>query len=426
MNESPFDRQNDRRKPINGSMLSPFFTMGGGSNHGNSIYSNGRGSFHRMFGNSPDGPLFGGLGNGSPFPGFIKTRNRETPVLNFDSPAFQGGRSSYHALDLGPAIYDRENQSEILSQNLSSLSEASIENNDGEKKGLETLKRAPNETLMLDKDLKPENSKEVTMENVDANQPAQAFDDLGSNVVVIEKPQIAEEIQKQRELEAQEKAKKVQETPSQMPKPKRKRTKLSKKKRSKSWDEETAQIERKRLANQEKRRGSLAVRKDVVNKTLLRSMRRVIAEAFEEYSGINNLSAKEKKAKFIDLVDKFTRNYIPSIVEITVVHDNEENEDIISQEGVKFIIGLMVSQTLMRSHVEGVKKRCFFYQYHQLLNKYSHKKMQRLLKNSSFIYVIHKFKESGKLDDLIKSDSTLSKNPQVYYDAANSFISRQL
>ena len=190
--------------------------------------------------------------------------------------------------------------------------------------------------------------------------------------IVIKKPQIAEEIQKEKELRAAEEAKKAAEPPAQMPKPKKKKKKLSKKKRSKSWDEEAAKQEQLRRKNQERRRGSLAVRKDVVNKTLLRSMKRLIAQKFEADTGILNMAKDDQKSKFLELVDSFTRNYISKICEVSIIEDDED-ESVISQNGIKFIIGLISSQQLMRSHINSIKERTFFYQYYQLLNKYSHK-----------------------------------------------------
>ena len=147
--------------------------------------------------------------------------------------------------------------------------------------------------------------------------------------VVIEKPQIAEEIQKEKELRAAEEAKKAAEPPAQMPKPKKKKKKLSKKKRSKSWDEEAAKQEQLRRKNQERRRGSLAVRKDVVNKTLLRSMKRLIAQKFEADTGILNMAKDDQKSKFLELVDSFTRNYISKICEVSIIEDDED-ESVIS------------------------------------------------------------------------------------------------
>ena len=116
----------------------------------------------------------------------------------------------------------------------------------------------------------------------------------------------------------------------------------------------------------------MAVRKDVVNKTLLRSMKRLITQKFETESGINDLSNDEKKNIFLKMVDRFTKSYFPSIWEIQNIEDNED-ESVLSQDGVKFIVGLIVSQQLMRSHINTIKERTFFYQYYQLLNKYSHK-----------------------------------------------------
>lgn len=274
----------------------------------------------------------------------------------------------------------------------------------------------------------------MTIENIAPGKPHNMFDDISQNKmttpaqggVVIEKAQIAEEIKREQELALQAQQLKA-EIPSEMPMPKKKKKKLAKKKRSKSWDEEAAKQEQLKRKNQERRRGSLAVRKDVVNKTLLRSMKRLITQKFETESKINDLPADERKEQFLNLVDSFTHSYLPSVCEIVNVEDNnDEDESIISQNGVKFIIGLIVSQQLMRSHINTIKERTFFYQYYQLLNKYSHKKLLRLLKNSNFIFVIASFKDNGGLDELIKTDPTLMKNPQVYHEAAQSFINRFL
>lgn len=212
-----------------------------------------------------------------------------------------------------------------------------------------------------------------------------------------------------------------------MPQPKRKKKKLARQKRSKSWDEEAAKQEQKRRENASKRRGSLALRKDVVNKTLLRSIKRLISQKFEECSKITDLPSSEQKDQFLKLIDDFIQKYFPAINEVTTIEDTSKEEDfILSQSGIKFMVGLLASQNLAKSHFKSIKERTFFYLFYDLLKKYSHRKLVRLLNNDNFIFVVATLRENGGLDEIIAADPTCNKNPQIYYDAANSFIERFL
>ena len=212
-----------------------------------------------------------------------------------------------------------------------------------------------------------------------------------------------------------------------MPKPRRKRTKLSKKKRSKSWDEEAAKQEQRRRDTIEKRRGSLAVRKDVVNKTLLRSIKRLVGLKFENQSGIKKFTTSEQKEKFLDLIESFIREYFPCYSQVITIEDNpNEEESTLSQNGIKFIVGLLVNPKLLKTHFKSIKERTFFYLFQNLLKKYSHRKLLRLMTNQNFIFVVASLRENGGLDEIINDDPTCNKNKKAYYDAANSFINRIL
>lgn len=74
------------------------------------------------------------------------------------------------------------------------------------------------------------------------------------------------------------------------------------------------------------RRGSLATRKDVVNKTLLRAIKRFITDKFEEYTEIKTLQPAEQKEQFIDLLDKFIFFYFPAISQVINEEGNIEAE----------------------------------------------------------------------------------------------------
>jgi hypothetical protein len=75
------------------------------------------------------------------------------------------------------------------------------------------------------------------------------------------------------------------------------------------------------------RRSSLATRKDVVNKTLLRAVKRFITEKFDEYTQIKSLQPTEQKEQFLELLNRFIFFYFPAISQVI----NEEGN--IAAEG---------------------------------------------------------------------------------------------
>ncbi|CAI2367581.1 unnamed protein product [Moneuplotes crassus] len=440
-NKLPVPQQNDQgfmppsASPNFGSYHSPYVMNYGNDNSINkySIPSANGGSLHNYFGRSP--PTFLMSGGMTPLQSLLNSQHRiESPqFVQGTSPNF--GRTHYQ--DLMADVNDIRNdcRSEGRSSVMSSLSEASIGDLE-ETKPKESLKN-PNPPTILNKNADSISHKDMTMENVHPAKASQVFEDISiqPNSIdnqakpVIEKPQIAEELEKEKKVKFEEvkQAEESKEPPAQLPKPRKKRKKLEKKKRSKSWDEEAAKQEQKRRENLEKKKGSLAVRKDVVNKTLLRSIKRLIGLKFEEQSKIKELNSKQQKDKFLQLIEGFISHYFPCYTQVITVEDNPNEEDSkLSQNGIKFIVGLLVNPKLLKSHFKSVKERTFFYLFQNLLRKYSHRKLLRLMSNQNFIFVVASLRENGGLEEIIESDQTCNRNKQAYYEAANNFINRVL
>ena len=56
------------------------------------------------------------------------------------------------------------------------------------------------------------------------------------------------------------------------------------------------------------RLNSFSTRKDVVNKVLLRSLKRYYTNLFHKETGFNNMTKRAKKRNFVELVDEFMAN----------------------------------------------------------------------------------------------------------------------
>ena len=174
--------KNDEQKPFGfGSFYSPFPGLPGNDDPNRilpSIHSNGRGSIHNMFWRSPIGQF--GLTNESPLGCLIRPRNRDTPLnLNLNSPAFAHNSGSFHVLEYNAPLFDYNNRSQEVSQVMSSLDEESVKSS----KPVLTKPSDPKKTVILNKDLKVESIKDMTIENIGAGKNQHIFEDLTANTV---------------------------------------------------------------------------------------------------------------------------------------------------------------------------------------------------------------------------------------------------
>lgn len=139
------------------------------------------------------------------------------------------------------------------------------------------------------------------------------------------------------------------------------------------------------------------------------------------------MSNEVQKTKFYEMIECFIKEYFSSYSQVLTVEDSPNEEDsTLSQNGIKFIVGLLVNPNLLKSHFKSIKERTFFYLFQSLLKKYSHRKLLRLMTNENFIFVVASLRENGGLDEIITSDPTCNKNKQAYFEAADSFITRFL
>ena len=156
----------------------------------------------------------------------------------------------------------------------------------------------------------------------------------------------------------------------------------------------------------------LSKRKDVVNKTILRSLKRYYLNEFDSVTGFSSLSDKEKFANFHDLVRTFVTKELESTNGLT----SEEIEDTI------FFFGSMISHIHMRRGIKISKQRTQVNFVHKCLYNYSHKKLAQLIAYGGFKQVLKDFVKYGGLEVVINSEETFSKNQDVYRKAAEELF----
>lgn len=106
-----------------------------------------------------------------------------------------------------------------------------------------------------------------------------------------------------------------------------------------------------------------SVRKDVVTKTLLRSIKRYYTSEFDSFCEFSSLEENEKFSRFHELI----RNYVMTVMKSTVGLTGEELESTI------LFFGSIISHIHMRRGLKTSKLRTLVNSVHKCLYNYSHK-----------------------------------------------------
>ena len=162
---------------------------------------------------------------------------------------------------------------------------------------------------------------------------------------------------------------------------------------------------------------SLSKRKDVVNKTLLRSVKRYYTSLFQQFLHDNQYSKPEKRQYWMNYIDEFSKLNFSNWLE------DIKSRDDVSWEAVKgFMASMVVPNNIKRTDCPPVYNE-MLEAFSGLLYKYSIKRLETILKDVSVSYVLKHYIESGPLRDLLDSDATLSKNKHLYLRASKEIIS---
>lgn len=165
-----------------------------------------------------------------------------------------------------------------------------------------------------------------------------------------------------------------------------------------------------RKANPSK--NDLSKRGDVVNKTILRAMKRYYSTEFDTSFNFSGLSDKEKFAKFKYQIRKFVTEQIKIVRGLS----DKEVEDVI------FFFGSMISHVHMRRGITISKLRTQVNFVHKCLYNYSHKKLSQLMSQEGFKYVLEDFVVNGGFEIVLNSEETMLKQQDAYKEAVDTLL----
>jgi hypothetical protein len=156
----------------------------------------------------------------------------------------------------------------------------------------------------------------------------------------------------------------------------------------------------------------LSVRKDVVNKTLFRALKRFYTDKFES---VFYLDKKESTTSYISKIHHFVQDCFNSRV------TELENWGITVHE-IEKLMQIIVSPNHIKSALFEESDLVLYKDYYSCIYQYSHKKLANMLLRPVCGYLFADFINSGNLTAFIHRCSTMSLNPGVYEKAGANFM----
>ncbi|CAI2368999.1 unnamed protein product [Moneuplotes crassus] len=201
--------------------------------------------------------------------------------------------------------------------------------------------------------------------------------------------------------------------------------------------EEQSKEEEKSLSNKEMKhheKEPLSLRKDVVYKTLIRSLKRRVTEKCD-LSLQKGWSKCDKEKAYFSEVDKLflesystffpteqNRNIIELITDREFMRVDKFN--VFNKENTKIYLCLLIIPEVIKPYLKNQKRRCQHKLIYDCLYKYSHKKLDKLLQSEFFSFLFKQYVDSGDFERMLQQDKTLEKHRDAYKQACEYFLSK--
>jgi len=154
------------------------------------------------------------------------------------------------------------------------------------------------------------------------------------------------------------------------------------------------------------------IRVDVLNKTIIRSLKRYYTQLFEsQYPSFEQ--EHHNVANFEELTSTFTFNLFSSLLD-----DCKQNG--VSLDDVMFAVRMLIQPDATKKVNKTREQRFLMNNYYDCIYKYSHKRLLKLCQNSTISYLFLNFINSGIFHEQVMSDPTMMKSPATYLEAGES------
>lgn len=178
----------------------------------------------------------------------------------------------------------------------------------------------------------------------------------------------------------------------------------------------------------------LSQRKDVVYKSLIRSLKRYITEKWD-LTIDKSWFKKDKEHAYFGQIDNLFNLYYQHMKKNgsnRPVHEIVEDRDFmrndssikLNPENLKIYLWMIVIPDIVKPYLKNQTRRLSSKLLYDCLYKYSHKKRDKILAWEFFQFLFKDYVESGGFKIMLEKDDTLNKNADIYQEACDYFISR--
>lgn len=164
------------------------------------------------------------------------------------------------------------------------------------------------------------------------------------------------------------------------------------------------------------KKADLSLRNDVVNKTILRAIKKYYTDKLKASTQFFDTKAKGLRKKI----------YVSSVDELVKSEFIGKNgQEIFNSSEIEttslYLCWIIKPEYLARKYLTYEKQK-FRKIYDSCLRYYSNINYERLMRFEAFSNIFKCFVTSGNFEQMAKSDSTLSRTPELYIARANEMI----
>lgn len=160
---------------------------------------------------------------------------------------------------------------------------------------------------------------------------------------------------------------------------------------------------------------SLSFRNDVVNKTLLRSIKKYYTDLFKAKSDFFLVkNKKDRKKIYYECIKKFTQTEL--FDQNSQFFTAEELEDVTMCMAILVKPEYMLQISLCYQYIRFKKI------YEGCIYHYSRAYFDKIVQNQTFMKIFSNFVKLGHFETMTKTDTTLMRNPEFYIERVNEII----
>ena len=160
----------------------------------------------------------------------------------------------------------------------------------------------------------------------------------------------------------------------------------------------------------------LSKRQDVLNKSLMRILKKYFTSKFNQETNYASLKFSQKKTKFLDMLADFVSHHYGSKIA------EASSEFGITYDDIYRYIAIMINTELAKKRMRNKKHIRFLKLYYEVLYNYSSKKLILLFNDQVLHYLFDDLKKQGAMHQMIHTDATLVKNKDEYMRTLDEFM----